>query len=86
MPGTGTSVIDSGAFPGSNEASVSITVLTGIGESAYCEAWLSGEASTEHTQMDHRFASPIVGLVCDNVVAGTETLTETLLKPQNPLS
>ena len=54
--GSGTATLDFGAAPGSNEATVAVTGLTGITSAAGIAAWVSTEDSTaSHTQNDHRY-------------------------------
>lgn len=55
MNGTGTATLDFGSFPGSNEASVTITGLTGITTTSKVESWLMEDTTTDHTANDHRY-------------------------------
>lgn len=69
--GTGTAEIDFGAFPGANEASVSVSEPTITG-TAKVEAWLMGDDSTtDHTAADHRYLGQFASLTCGNPVAET---------------
>lgn len=63
--GHSTGSLNFGAFPGSNEASVSVTGLTGISASSKVEAYfMADDTSVDHTAADHRYAAAIVGLTC----------------------
>lgn len=54
-----------GAFPGSSEASVSVTGLTGISATSKVEAYFMADDTTaDHTAADHRYAAALVGLTC----------------------
>lgn len=53
--GTGTVEVDFGAWPGSNEASVTVSA-TGVTAASHVEAWVMGNsATTDHTESDHRY-------------------------------
>lgn len=70
--GTGTAEIDFGDFPGSNEASVTVTA-TGITESAHVEAWvMASDTTADHTASDHRYFPLFAALTA---AAGTNALT-----------
>jgi hypothetical protein len=72
--GTGTVVIDFGAYPGSNEASVTATGLTGISATSKAEAYVMGDdTTTGHTAADHRYLSQFVTFTCGT--PGTNTVT-----------
>ena len=72
MPGTGIATIDFGAYPGANEASVSVTGQADITPEGKAEAWLMGDDSTvDHTASDHRYAAVLMGLTCGTPSAGT---------------
>lgn len=62
--GQGTIEIDFGGFPGSNEASVNVTGLTGIVSTQSAEAWIMAEPSSEHTVSDQQYASSLIGITC----------------------
>ena len=69
---TGTATIDFGAFPGSNEASISVTGQTAISGTSKAEAWVMGDdTSTDHSAADHRYFTVFAGLSCATPVAGT---------------
>lgn len=59
---SGTAIIDFGAWPGSNEASVVVTGQTGITPTTPVEAWLMAEASVDHTAQDATYAALFVSL------------------------
>jgi hypothetical protein len=70
--GQGTAEIDFGAFPGSNEASVSVTGQTEITALSKAEAYIMGDDTTvDHTAQDHRYAAALIGLTCGTPSAGT---------------
>jgi hypothetical protein len=61
MP-TGTATLDFGAFPGSNEASVTFADAT-IGAGAKVEAFImANDTTTDHTAADHRYAGQFFSL------------------------
>ncbi len=63
--GIGSVEIDFGAFPGSNEASVTVTGQTEITDAAKAEAYLMADSTTtDHTASDHRYAAALMGLTC----------------------
>ncbi len=67
----GSAVLDFGAFPGSNEASVTVTGQTGILSGSHVEARFVASASSDHTASDHAYAPFLVGLTTGAIVAGT---------------
>ena len=69
---TGTAVIDFGAFPGSNEATVVVTGQSGISSGSKVEAYFMADDTTgDHTAKDHRYADLLIGLTCGGIVGGT---------------
>lgn len=63
--GTGSVEIDFGGFPGSNEASVTVTDA-GITPTTYVEAWVMGnDSTTDHTAADHRYLPVFAGLTTE---------------------
>ena len=69
--GQGTAVIDFGAYPGSNEASVAVTGLSTIGSSSKAEAYIMGDdTSSNHTASDHKYLGLFVTLTCGTPSAG----------------
>ena len=68
---TGSGVIDFGAFPGSNEASVAIIGQGAIGAGSKCDAFvMADDTSTDHTALDHRYFERFASLSCGNATAG----------------
>ena len=64
----GTATIDFGAFPGSSEASVTITGLTGLTSGA--QAYFGADTSSSHTVSDHQYAAQLIGLSVSSITAG----------------
>jgi hypothetical protein len=87
--GQGTATLDFGAFPGSNEASVTVTGQTSISATSKAEAFVMGDdTSGTHTASDHRYFAALVGLTCGNptdaigftiFASSTEKLTGTFV-------
>lgn len=69
VSGQGLTTIDFGAFPGSGDASVSITSLPGIAAGAKVTAAIFVADSADHTADEHAIDGPTI--VAGNVVAGT---------------
>lgn len=68
----GTAVVDFGAFPGSNTASVVLTGLTGITAGNKPKAYVSANATTgDHSANDHKYFACFVGLACGDIVPAT---------------
>ena len=69
---TGTSTIDFGAEPGSNEASIAVTGQAGISATSKCEAWIMADDTTaDHTANDHRYIDRFASFTCGTPTAGT---------------
>jgi hypothetical protein len=67
--GTGTAEIDFGAWPGSNEASVTVAAA-GVTAATHVEAWVMGDSTTtDHTAADHKYFPVFAALT---PVAGTD--------------
>ncbi len=66
----GSTTIDFGAFPGSNEATVSVTGQTEILATSYAEAFLMAESTFDHTTSDATYAAALIGLSCGVPTAG----------------
>lgn len=67
---TGVEIIDFGAWPGSNEASVPVTGQALILTTSKVDAFIMADDTTsDHTASDHRYADALMGLTC-----GTPTL------------
>jgi hypothetical protein len=71
MPGTGSGILDFGAFPGASDASVTITGLTGIGTTSLVEAFVLPSASTDHSADEHMLETLNVFADQTTIVAGT---------------
>jgi hypothetical protein len=70
--GQGTAVIDFGAFPGTNEASVAVTGQGTIAATSKVEAYVMGDdVAGTHTANDHRYFAALVGLTCGTPTAST---------------
>lgn len=68
----GTAVIDFGAYPGGNEASIAVTGQATIGATSKCEAFfMADDTSGSHTASDHRYAAALVALTCGTPTAST---------------
>lgn len=53
MPGSGSTTVDFGVFPGSSHATVDITGQTGIAGSSLVEAWLMPKDTADHSADEH---------------------------------
>ena len=62
MANKGTAVVDFGAFPGSCEASISITSESAILTGSLCDAWIRADATSDHTINDHAWAAALVAI------------------------
>lgn len=60
--GVGSTEVDFGAWPGSNEVSVAVTGQTGITGTTPVEAWVMAEATSDHTLQDHTYAARFLSL------------------------
>jgi hypothetical protein len=70
--GQGTAILDFGAAPGSNEASVTVTGQALIGAGSKAEAYvMSDDTTTDHTANDHRYFAALAGLSCGTPTAAT---------------
>lgn len=70
--GTGTAEIDFGAFPGSNEASVTVS-SAGVTAATHVEAWVMGsDSTTDHTAADHKYFPVFAALT---TAPGTDEFT-----------
>ena len=67
----GSAVVNFGAFPGSNEASVVISGQDSIGADALCEAWVNAKATADHTVSDHTYAAVLMHPACSVATAAT---------------
>jgi hypothetical protein len=72
--GQGTALLNFGAHPGSNEASV-VVASTGVTAVSKAEAFIMGDdTSDDHTASDHRYAAAFMGLTCGTPGAGSFTI------------
>ncbi len=71
MSASGAGVIDFGAYPGSNEASLIIYGQTDILADSETDAWISAVATADHTLGDHTYAAALVGVSTGTLAAGT---------------
>jgi hypothetical protein len=70
--GLGTATIDFGAFPGANEASVTVTGQTSISATSKVEAYIMADDTTSnHTSSDHRYVGLWLALTCGTPTATT---------------
>lgn len=70
--GQGTATLDFGAYPGSNEASVSVTGQSSILSTSKADAYFMGDDTTaDHTASDHRYADLFMGLTCGTPTVST---------------
>lgn len=68
----GTAMIDFGAHPGSNEASVAVTGQAAILATSKASAFIMGDDTTvDHTASDHRYAAALLALTCGTATAAT---------------
>lgn len=68
---SGTVEIDFGSFPGSQEASVTVTGQTGIMAASIIGARLAYQATDDHTTNDHAYAAAMIGITPGSIVADT---------------
>ena len=68
--GVGSSVVNFGAFPGSNEATVSVIGQTDIAADALCEAWVTAIPTADHTVSDHAYTANLMRPTCGVATAG----------------
>ena len=66
----GSAVVNFGAFPGSNEASVAVTGQDDIAADAFCEAWVVAVATSDHTVSDHAYTANLTRPACGAATAG----------------
>lgn len=69
---TGAAILNFGAHPGSNEASVAVTGQSAISATSKVEAWIMADDTTgDHTASDHRYLATLSGLTCGTPTAAT---------------
>jgi hypothetical protein len=73
MPAIGAAELDFGAFPGTNEASVTFADTNVITTSKVEAFFMAGDTTTDHTAADHRYAGLFIALTAlpTNGVGGT---------------
>jgi predicted glycoside hydrolase/deacetylase ChbG (UPF0249 family) len=70
--GQTTVIIDFGAYPGSNEASVVVTGQTSISSTSKAEAFImADDTTTNHTASDHRYVGLFLNLTCGTPTTGS---------------
>jgi hypothetical protein len=70
--GTGTATIDFGAYPGSSEASITVTGQGAISATSKAEAFvMADDTSSSHTASDHRYFAALAALTCGTPTAAT---------------
>lgn len=69
MGAQGTATLDFGAFPGSSDASVTVTGQASILSGSLVEAWIFPTATSDHSADEHLLET--IKVVAGNVVAGT---------------
>lgn len=62
MSGTGTAVVDFGAFPGTCEVTVNISGQSGILAGSSVDAWLVATPTGDHTALDHAWAKAFIAV------------------------
>ena len=67
----GTGVLDFGSFPGSNEATLTVTGQSAILSTDVPHAEIQAAATSDHTINDHAYAALFITLVCDVPVDAT---------------
>ncbi|WP_310530715.1 hypothetical protein [Novosphingobium sp.] len=60
----GTATLDFGAFPGTNEASITFASAGIAAGSRVTAAIMGGDTTSDHTASDHRYAAALIGLSC----------------------
>lgn len=69
---TGTATLDFGPYPGSNEASVTVTGQSSILATSKADAFvMADDTSSDHTASDHRYLEVFASLTCGTPVAST---------------
>jgi hypothetical protein len=73
MGAQGSTVIDFGALPGTDHATVAVIGQTAILASSLCEAWIDPTqgATADHSVDEHIMGATMMTISCSNLVAGT---------------
>jgi hypothetical protein len=70
--GTGTAIINFGAHPGSNEASIAIGGQATILATSKAESWVMADDTTsDHTASDHKYIPQLASFSCGTPTAAT---------------
>jgi hypothetical protein len=67
----GSTTIDFGTWPGTNETSSAVTGQTAISATSHAEAWMMAETSGTHTVADAAYAPLWIALSCTVPTAAT---------------
>lgn len=67
----GTSTINFGSAPGTNQVSVAVTGQTGITADAVPRAWINYDSTASHNTEEHLFLNQFASVVAGDVIAGT---------------
>ena len=71
MGATGTSVLDFGSAPGTNQVSATVTGQTGIlSASSYVEAWFSPSATATHNLEEIKLLTSKLGVLAHTISDG----------------
>lgn len=70
MGAQGITTIDFGVFPGSNEATTTVTGQGSILAGSLAEAWVMAEATADHTAQDHSYLPLLATFVTGPITAG----------------
>jgi hypothetical protein len=68
---TGSTTVDFGAYPGSNEASTVVSGQAGIAAGSSVQAWLVAEATSNHNVSDATYAALLAAISCSVPTADT---------------
>ena len=68
MPGSGTTTVNFGAFPGSSDTSIAVTGQTGILTGSLIEAWILPATTADHSADEHVFDT--LNVIAGNISAG----------------
>lgn len=73
MPGSGSAVVNFGAFPGTDVATVNVTGQTAIVTGSLVDAWLVANNTTDHSEDEHVMLKDIVEVSVkrSSIIAGT---------------
>lgn len=73
MGAQGSAVVNFGAAPGTDKASVAVTGQVAIGASSLCESWIDPTIAptTDHSVDEHIMGAAMIGVSCSAIVAGT---------------